>query len=132
MRPIERHNWTRIAELRILRRFVGPDMHPAIDRQIAERKKAIRFLNRKLERFDAYNGHRVVISEENGGTYWEKIILPERIPSAESAEAFFLETWEQTYVNSQYDCTGQAFTLSYKIAKQGGRFVVYHNVGLDI
>ena len=48
------------------------------------------------------------------------------------AREYFEECERICYTPSPYDCTGQAFTVWYKIFKRWGRTWVYHRVGFDV
>ena len=45
----------------------------------------------------------------------------------------WFEEWEVCHCYpSQYDCTGQIFTTSYKIFKRRGKWMCYHSYGMDV
>lgn len=48
------------------------------------------------------------------------------------ADAEFKALYYRVCTPSQYDCTGQWFTVTYKIFKRGDRWMAYHRYALDI
>ena len=55
-----------------------------------------------------------------------------RLPQGISDPVAYFEENEYLHcIPSQYDCTGQAFTVYYKICKRGGRYYAYHRIGYD-
>lgn len=64
--------------------------------------------------------------------YVELITFPEEIDSARLAEELFRAYIRMEYRPTYYDCTGQHFTRWYKVFKRGGRYCVYHSIGIDI
>lgn len=58
--------------------------------------------------------------------------LPDRIADMETATEWFEYHEVLTCRPSMYDCTGQMFTLWYKIFKRNGKFWAYHCVALDV
>lgn len=43
-----------------------------------------------------------------------------------------IDRYRYIYTPSQYDCTGQPFTLSHKLFKRGGRWMAYHHYAIDV
>ena len=58
--------------------------------------------------------------------------LPDNLTSEESANGWFMENEYMDRPNSMYDCTGQMFTVWYKIFKRRGKYWVYHCFGIDV
>ena len=54
------------------------------------------------------------------------------LPDVTDPEAYFDENERLIATPSQYDCTGQAFTMWHKIIKRRGRNMVYHRVAFDV
>ena len=73
---------------------------------------------------------RVVQREEEDAILLQSI--PEVFDDEASAEEFFEEFLKYHYYPSPYDCTGQTFTRWHKLFKRGGRYWVYHAIGMDI
>ena len=61
-----------------------------------------------------------------------KFPLPERITTADEADAYFMDNCYIKARPSAYDCTGQAFTSWYRIVKIRGRYFAYHSIGYDV
>jgi metallophosphoesterase superfamily enzyme len=94
-------------------------------------KSALQDVKREARRISKQESNTRIITGDYDG-YTEKITLDDTITTAEEAEAFFIDHYKRTYTPSQYDCTGQAFTIWHKIAYQAGYFVIYHHVGFDV
>lgn len=54
------------------------------------------------------------------------------LPDVSDPEAYFEENERLVCAPSQYDCTGQVFTMWHKIFKRRGRYMVYHRVAIDV
>lgn len=94
-------------------------------------KTALQDVKREARRISKQESNTRIIASDYDG-YTEKITLDDTITAAEEAEAFFVDHYKRTYTPSQYDCTGQHFTIRHKIAYQAGRLVIYHRVGIDV
>ena len=55
-----------------------------------------------------------------------------KIDSFELAEEYFKAYEYRRYRPSMYDCTGQSFTIWYKIIKRNNKFYAYHHIGFDV
>ncbi len=75
---------------------------------------------------------RRCIDDDPYGYYTMLIEAPEHVVTRSDAEEWFHECEEMQYIPSQYDCTGQHFTVWYKLVKRRGRWYCYHRVGVDI
>ena len=64
--------------------------------------------------------------------YTEIVELPEYIQTMDCAEDYFNEIEKLTYRNSQYDCTGQLFTVWHSIVNRRGRMWLCHKVRADV
>ena len=68
---------------------------------------------------------------DNDNAIW-KHFLPVEIKDRESAIDYFNTHLAMECRPSQYDCTGQLFTIDAVPAFQNGHWVIYHSVGMDI
>lgn len=129
----ERLNWLILFHLKKRRKdTTDPSTIAILNEKIENLTEEIRSAPaRRAVRRKSYGYSKIIKSYCPDG-YIEKVYLPMRIKHRESAEEFFLETWYCECSPSMYDCTGQSFTQDYKIALQGGRYVVYHKVGIDV
>jgi hypothetical protein len=57
------------------------------------------------------------------GTYFDT--------SLDEATRIFEDNYEMRCANSPYDCTGQMFTVWYKLVKRQGMWYAYHYIGCD-
>lgn len=55
-----------------------------------------------------------------------------KIDSFELAEEYFKAYEYRRCRPSIYDCTGQSFTIWYKIIKRSNKFYAYHCIGFDV
>lgn len=51
--------------------------------------------------------------------------------TAEDVARIFEDKYEMRCANSPYDCTGQMFTVWYKLIKRRGMWYAYHYIGCD-
>ncbi len=72
---------------------------------------------------------RALECDADGGTVLER--LPGCTTEAEAVEFFERHVYRE-YVPSQYDCTGQIFTNSFKVFNRGGEWYAYHSVCRDV
>lgn len=61
-----------------------------------------------------------------------RIPVPEFLKSEEEIEDWFECEHRMICRPSQYDCTGQLFTISHKVVKLHGQTYLYHHIGMDI
>lgn len=88
-------------------------------------KRAIReYTNRPT------GGVRIVKDDGIDG-YIELREMP-RFDSLEEADEWFKNCYYLEYQPSPYDCTGQRFTVWYKLFQRRGRWWAYHSVGVDV
>lgn len=87
---------------------------------------------RSLREFCRRESDRRIIEESDYGSYTALVELPAYVENEEDAEEWFEEEERREYVPSQYDCTGQSFTMWYKMVKRRGRWYCYHRIGLDV
>ena len=91
------------------------------EKHMQDVKQAIRAYNRR-------KSDRRIISGDYDG-YIELIEVPQGITDV---DAWFENNERLTAMPSMYDCTGQLFTVWYKVVKRHGRYMVYHSVGADV
>lgn len=58
--------------------------------------------------------------------------LPDHLENIEDATAYFLDNYFREAYPSDYDCTGQIFTIWYKIFRRRGQFWAYHSTAMDV
>lgn len=58
--------------------------------------------------------------------------FPAHIKSMDVARKYFHNNMRIAYRYSQYDCTGQAFTVWDKIFVRNEKYMVYHRVAFDV
>lgn len=102
------------------------DSNDDIKQKIIEIKQKIRDFYRK----DISRGKLVKDYGIDGGILL--IELPEFLKSQQEAEEYFRKNEVITMQPSIYDCTGQAFTVGYKIFKRRNKFFAYHSVAFDV
>lgn len=101
--------------------------HPTI----VQLKKDTRKYLHKLDQEE--NGLIVkCIHEDDYGYANLKAYLPVSIVTKEQAEEYFMDHLYRVCYPSQYDCTGQHFTLWHKLTRQNGRWVAYYREGMDV
>lgn len=113
-----------------IRNFSGaPCDYPEVrDEMIIEYKRAIRAFYKRQEQKD----RRCVYEDPAYGYYTMLIEFPDWIHSREVAEEWFHGEEEMHCAPSMYDCTGQHFTIRYKLVERRGRWYCYHHIGIDI
>lgn len=72
------------------------------------------------------------IIKDRWDSYIELIQFPRVIKTTAQAQAYFEERLRMEIKPSQYDCTGQPFTVWYKTFRRRGRMWAYHYVALDV
>jgi len=105
-------------------------------KEIQVKEKALRdCINERKKDIRAYNKIPVVskmIASDIDG-YLLLTRLPELIKSKKSAQDFFEENMRLECAPSQFDCTGQSFTITYRTQKRSdGRYYIFHSVGYDV
>ena len=58
--------------------------------------------------------------------------LPEHLKDVETATEYFEAHEVMRCMPSMYDCTGQFFTISYKIFERHGKMWAYHQIRCDV
>lgn len=58
--------------------------------------------------------------------------LPRNLETEEKAAEYFEANHYRECTPSPYDCTGQIFTVWYKIFRRGGQFWAYHATAMDV
>ena len=94
------------------------------EKHMQDIKQAIRAYNRRK------SDRRYIKGDFDG--YIELIEVPQDITDIEDVEAWFEECERLYCMPSQYDCTGQSFTVSHKAVNRGGKWFMYHEVGFDV
>lgn len=108
------------------------ELRPADYKHYLNRNENIIDLKRTIREYAHRKSDRKYFAESDYGYYKLLIELPEYIKTYEDADEYFKEEEFMTCRPSQYDCTGQHFTLRYKIFKRNGRFMAYHECGMDV
>lgn len=93
--------------------------------RIRETKKAIREYNAR-----PIDENRVIKADYDSMV--ALIRMPDFIESEEAAVDYFDEAIRREAQPSMYDCTGQIFTVWWKIFKRHGRYWVYHATAMDV
>ena len=91
---------------------------------IVKYKKAVREFNHKPD-----DGVRLV--KDDGDSYVELIEFPDWMDYQDATQCFE-EFHELIALPSQYDCTGQRFTMGTKFFMRRDHYFCYHSVGLDV
>ena len=65
-------------------------------------------------------------------SYTYCVYMPDEVKSVSDARTWFMNHMYRELPNSQYDCTGWAFTSNYHIFKRGNRYGVYHTMAMDV
>lgn len=102
------------------------------DKLSPEKIKEIKTAIRNDARRQANSDKITVVKSYGIDGYIEKIEIPETIRTQEEAINYFNTKYRRTWKPSQYDCTGQANTIMAKVAKQGNRFYIYHQIIFDV
>lgn len=103
--------------------------------QIAEVKRELRVYAHRGGAVDVGMGFMVerrIVRDDGMDGYMELVSIPEVFDTAGAADEFFKDFLEIQYRPSMYDCTGQAFTIWYKLFQRNGQFWAYHSVGFDV
>lgn len=108
------------------------ELRPADYKLYLNRNENIIDLKRTIREYAHRKSDRKYFAESDYGYYKLLIELPEYIKTYEDADEYFKEEEFMTCRPSQYDCIGQHFTLRYKIFKRNGRFMAYHECGMDV
>ena len=111
--------------------FYQENLEMALDHEkalkhIAEAKREIR----RYTHLPVSND--VVVKDEGMDGAIVLVTLPETLKTKADAEAYFEECKVIRARPSMYDCTGQMFTVWYKVFSRRGRFMAYHSVAFDV
>lgn len=102
------------------------DLSEKLVQHIVETKRAIRaYTHRKDE-------DRRIVKDNGIDGYVCLERLPEHLEDQVDAIDYFRSFREISYRPSAYDCTGQAFTMWYKVFQRNGRFFAYHCICFDV
>lgn len=71
------------------------------------------------------------IHSDDYGYVTIRVKVPSYCKTMEDIEDWFECEQRRTCIPSPYDCTGQIFTISHKIAKLHGVNYMYHHLGID-
>lgn len=71
---------------------------------------------------------KIITADYDSG--WQLITLIAK--TKEDANTEFNDLYYRVCTPSQYDCTGQMFTVSYKLFKRNGRWMAYHHFAMDV
>lgn len=71
---------------------------------------------------------KIITADYDSG--WQLITLTSK--TKEDANAEFNDLYYRVCTPSQYDCTGQMFTVSYKLFKRNARWMAYHHFAMDV
>lgn len=105
--------------------------YPEFTGMLAEHKHKLRY-EIALEEMRRFQGGHCVKDFGDGsvilllpiiGTYFDT--------SLDEAIRIFEDNYEIRCANSPYDCTGQMFTVWYKLVKRQGMWYAYHYIGRD-
>ena len=108
------------------------ELMPNTYKEYLSGKEQVRELKKSIREYSKRKSDRRYFGESDYGYYKVLIELPEYIKSKEDAEEYFKENEFMTCRPSQYECTGQHFTLRYKISKRNGKYMAYHECGVDV
>ena len=72
-----------------------------------------------------------IVKDDGADGYIELREMP-RFDSLEEADEWFRRCYYLEARPSAYDCTGQRFTVWYKLFQRRGRWWAYHSVGVDV
>lgn len=98
---------------------------------LAENKHKLRYeiALEEMQRFQ--NGHCVKDFGDGSAILLLPIMGTYFDTSLDEAIRIFEDNYEMRCANSPYDCTGQMFTVWYKLVKRRGMWYAYHYIGYD-
>lgn len=85
---------------------------------------------REYLRFD--NEEPDYVHYDDYGSFTIRVEVPDYCKTNEDIEEWFDLCQRRTAMPSQYDCTGQLFTISHKVATLHGQRYLYHYIGMDV
>lgn len=99
-------------------------------------KGFIDFVKRDIREYrDQAERSPIVSSIDEGYGYWTTLeMLPTEITNKADAEEYFENMLRREAMPSQYDCTGQVFTVRHTIYQResDGRFMCWHSMAMDV
>lgn len=98
---------------------------------IAQLKRKLRYEIALKEMRHFQNGHCVKDFGDGSAILLLPIIGTHFDTSLDEAIRIFEDNYEMRCANSPYDCTGQMFTVWYKLVKRQGMWYAYHCIGRD-
>lgn len=98
-----------------------------LNERIKETKQRIRDYHKRSRK----NTFRIIHDDGIDG-YISLEEAPSCFVTIEQVINWFEENKMLVPMPSLYDCTGQPFTISYKVVRRRGRFFIYHSVGFDV
>ena len=98
---------------------------------IAQLKNKLRYemAQEEIRRFQ--DGHCVKDFGDGSAIVLLPIMGTHSDTSLDEAIRIFENNYEMRCANSPYDCTGQMFTVWYKLVKRQGMWYAYHYIGSD-
>ena len=98
---------------------------------IAQLKNKLRYEMAQEEMRRFQNGHCVKDFGDGSVILLLPIMGTHFDTSLDEATRIFEDNYEMRCANSPYDCTGQMFTVWYKLVKRQGMWYAYHYIGRD-
>ena len=98
---------------------------------IAQLKNKLRYEMAQEEMRRFQNGHCVKDFGDGSAIVLLPIMGTHFDTSLDEAIRIFEDNYEMRCANSPYDCTGQMFTVWYKLVKRQGMWYAYHYIGCD-
>ena len=98
---------------------------------IAQLKNKLRYEMAQEETRRFQNGHCVKDFGDGSAIVLLPIMGTHFDTSLDEAIRIFEDNYEMRCANSPYDCTGQMFTVWYKLVKRQGMWYAYHYIGRD-
>lgn len=98
---------------------------------IAQLKNKLRYEMAQEETRRFQSGHCVKDFGDGSAIVLLPIMGTHFDTSLDEAIRIFEDNYEMRCANSPYDCTGQMFTVWYKLVKRQGMWYAYHYIGRD-
>ena len=98
---------------------------------IAQLKNKLRYEMAQEEMRRFQDGHCVKDFGDGSAIVLLPIMGTHFDTSLDEATRIFEDNYEMRCANSPYDCTGQMFTVWYKLVKRQGMWYAYHYIGRD-
>lgn len=103
--------------------------HPAAGKDKSQR---LIDLKREIRRYNKKERTSWIIHDDGIDGFTALLLFPENVQTYLQARHYFMDYYYCECRPSPYDCTGQAFTWSYKLVNRAGRWYCYHSVGFDV